>query len=59
MQKNKTEIHHTFWGNTIPWIEKLLEIPIEDYRKNAVNLILAPHLINIKKLAYEDARTST
>jgi hypothetical protein len=26
-------------GNTIPWIEKLLETPIDDYRKNAVNLI--------------------
>jgi Primase X len=42
-------------GNTIPWIEKLLETPIDDYRKNAVNLILAPYLINIKKLSYDAA----
>ncbi|MFL6317261.1 MAG: hypothetical protein ACJ71K_19095 [Nitrososphaeraceae archaeon] len=32
-----------------------MQTPIEDYRKNAVNLILAPYLINIKKLSYEDA----
>jgi hypothetical protein len=40
---------------TTRWIEKLLETPIADYRKNAVSLILAPYLINIKKLSYEDA----
>jgi hypothetical protein len=39
----------------IPWIELLLETPIEDYRKNAIGLILAPYLINIKKLTYDDA----
>jgi hypothetical protein len=55
MQTNQTERHHTFRGNTIPWIEKLLETPIADYRKNAVSLILAPYLINIKKLSYDAA----
>jgi hypothetical protein len=55
MQKNKTESDHTFRGNTIPWIEKLLETPIDDYRKNAVSLILAPYLINIKKVPYDAA----
>jgi hypothetical protein len=44
-----------FSGSTTPWIEKLLETPIDDYRKNAVSLILAPYLINIKKLSYGDA----
>ena len=44
MWKNQTEKHYTFRGNTIPWIEKLLQTPIEDYRKNAVSLILAPYL---------------
>ena len=52
MQKNKTE---SYWGNTIPWIEKLLQTPIDDFRKNAVNLILAPYLINVKKLSYDAA----
>ena len=41
--------------HTILWIETLLETPIEDYRKNAVGLILAPYLINIRKLTYEMA----
>jgi hypothetical protein len=49
MQKNKVESHYTVPDNTISWIEKLLETPIDDYRKNAVNLILAPYLINVKK----------
>ena len=39
----------------IKWIEKLLQTPLDDYRKNAVALILAPYLINIKKLSYDDA----
>jgi Primase X len=39
----------------IPWIELLLKTPIEDYRKNAVSLILGPYLINVKKLSYDDA----
>jgi hypothetical protein len=55
MQKNHTESRYIFRGNTIAWMEKLLETPIDDYRKNAVNLILAPYLINIKKLPYDDA----
>jgi Primase X len=42
-------------NNTISWIEKLLQTPIDDYRKNAISLILAPYLINIKKLSYGDA----
>jgi hypothetical protein len=52
MQKNKTETHR---GNTISWIEKLLETPIDDHRKSAVSLILAPYLINVRKVSYDDA----
>ncbi|NAL78053.1 DNA primase noncatalytic subunit PriX [Nitrososphaera sp. AFS] len=37
------------------WIETLLNIPIPDYRKNALRLIVAPYLINIKKLSYAHA----
>jgi hypothetical protein len=50
MGKYQSESYSVFRGNVIPWIEKLLETPIEDYRKNAVSLILAPYLINIKKV---------
>jgi Primase X len=40
-------------NDTIFWIEKLLNTPISDFRKNATNLILAPYLVNIKKLSYQ------
>ena len=33
----------------VRWIEKLLETPVDDYRKFAVWRILAPYLINIRK----------
>jgi Primase X len=52
MQRNQTE---SYRGNTIPWIEKLLETSIDDYRKNAINLILAPYLINVRKVSYDIA----
>jgi hypothetical protein len=55
MRKNQTETHCTFRRKTILWIEKLLYTPIDDYRKNAVSLILAPYLINIKKVSYDGA----
>jgi hypothetical protein len=41
--------------NSIAWIEMLLQTRISDYRKNAVGLILAPYLINIRKSTYEVA----
>jgi Primase X len=44
-----------YQNNTISWIETLLKMPIEDYRKNAIGLILAPYLINIKKTSYDEA----
>jgi hypothetical protein len=37
------------------WIETLLDTPIEDYRKYAIRRIIAPYLINIRKLASDDA----
>jgi hypothetical protein len=39
----KIESHYTFRGNTIAWIEKLLETPIDDYRK-MLFLLLLPHI---------------
>jgi thioredoxin reductase (NADPH) len=42
-------------NNKIRWIETLLQIPISDHRKYALWRIVAPYLINIKKLSYEDA----
>ena len=37
-------------SNTIFWIETLLKIPIKNFRKNTVDLILTPYLIHIRKL---------
>ena len=42
-------------NNTIFWIEKLLNTPISDFRKNATSLIVAPYLVNIKKLSYQQS----
>jgi hypothetical protein len=39
----------------IEWIERLLQIPIPDWRKTAVALILAPYLLTIKHMSYEQA----
>lgn len=40
-------------SNTIQYVEKLLTIPLGDYRKNAINLILAPYFVNILKSSDE------
>ncbi len=39
----------------IAWVEALLQTPIDDYRKSALALIVAPYLMNIKKVSYVDA----
>jgi hypothetical protein len=53
--RKKKNDNNTFSITAIPWIELLLATPIEDYRKNAISLILIPYLINVKKLPYDDA----
>ena len=39
----------------IYWIEKLLETPLPDYRKNCIWRILAPYLISVKQLSYDQS----
>lgn len=41
--------------SSINWIENLLKMPIADFRKNTVSLILAPYLVNDKHLGYNSA----
>jgi hypothetical protein len=55
-QKEISKYHSntTRTSNSIQWIDRLLQTPIEDYRKNAVSLILAPYLINIRKMSVID-----
>lgn len=40
--------------NTIHWIEKLLQTPLDDYRKYCLWRILCPYLINIRKLPRDE-----
>ncbi len=35
----------------IVWIEKLLQIPIEDYRKDCLWRIIGPYLLNVRNLS--------
>jgi hypothetical protein len=42
-------------ATTISWIERLLQTPIDDYRKFVVWRILFPYLINIRKCSVEEA----
>lgn len=42
-------------NNKTRWIETLLQTPICDHRKYAIWRIIAPYLINIKKMSYEEA----
>jgi hypothetical protein len=37
------------------WIQRILQTPFEDCRKMISSLILAPYLINIKNLSYNDS----
>jgi hypothetical protein len=47
------------YNTTIPYIEKLLNVALEDYRKSAISLILAPYFINVQKLTDADSFSRT
>ena len=55
LQKKAHDIGNGENSTRIEWIERLLQTPIDDYRKNASSLILASYLVNIKKLSYNNA----
>jgi hypothetical protein len=42
-------------ANYYIWIENLLNTPIEDYRKLVIDLVLAPYLINVRNLSFEES----
>ena len=52
-KSRKYSIHYE--NSKIQWIETLLQIPISDHRKYALWRIVAPYLINVRKLPYGDA----
>jgi Primase X len=41
--------------NRYRYIEKLLQTPIEEYRKRVLWRILCPYLINVRKLSYDES----
>ena len=42
-------------SNSIYWIEKLLRIGIDDYRKDLLFWVLAPYLMTVRKMDYDKA----
>jgi non-catalytic primase subunit PriX-like protein len=59
-RKKMMEIYSEYNGQNSQqkrrWIEEnLLKTGLDDYRKNIVNLVLAPYLINVRKLPFEQA----
>jgi hypothetical protein len=52
-QEKRITSQHSFSNdiNTISYIEKLLNIQINDHRKFAISLILAPYFVNIQNLS--------
>lgn len=53
--KSNRNIRSITKDNKIDWIENLIHIPIKDYRKYSVSLILSPYLINVKKTLYYES----
>ena len=56
-QKQKQNYNYRYLKNNhacyYEWIETIIQTPFEDYRKIISSLILAPYLVNIKKLPFE------
>jgi hypothetical protein len=41
-------------NDSIEWIDKLIQIPTDEYRKRAIDLIFVPYFVLVKKLANEE-----
>ena len=55
-KQNMFPNHLKYINNSkIEWIEKLLQIPLEDYRKFCLWRILCPYLVNVKKISKEES----
>ena len=53
--RNKNRNNNSSYVHYYEWIDKnILANPFSDYRKIIINLILAPYLVVIKKLSYEE-----
>ena len=55
-EQNSKRIHScNITTNSVPYIERLLDMGISDYRKNVISLILAPYFVNIQHLSNTEA----
>jgi hypothetical protein len=52
---NNSNSNNNHQENIIYWIEKLLQTPLPDYRRNCIWRILAPYLINERRLSYDQS----
>jgi hypothetical protein len=48
-------VEHNGRFNSIPYVDKLICLPISDHRKFAISLILAPYCLNIKHMSEEES----
>jgi Primase X len=55
LNSKRAHAHSTTNSNKISWIEKLLQTPLDDYRKFVAWRILAPYLMNIRKCSIDEA----
>jgi len=56
MKSRKNSVRYdNNYNHKIRYIEALLQIPIPDHRKYALWLIVAPYLVNVRKLSYQGA----
>jgi hypothetical protein len=51
----KRNIHDNPSNNNIYWIDLLLKTTISDDRKYVLSLIVAPYLVNMKRMSFDDA----
>jgi hypothetical protein len=58
-RKRRSQYRHNYnessISSIIPWIEELLHTPLPDHRKYCIWRILAPYLINVRRLSYEES----
>lgn len=58
-EKKRDKLHKiSEWllgNNRIEYIELLLQMPLTDYRKSAISLILAPYFVNVQHMSDKES----
>lgn len=54
-RNNQQQSYYNNYSHYYEWIDQILDTPFEDCRKVILDLILAPYLVNIKKLSFEES----